>query len=629
MSAHAGIFYFDGRAVPPQTIDALTTACQPYGPDDGGHSCPSPGVGLIYRALQVTLEDRFERQPLRLADGRILVWDGRLDNRTDLMMELGLPPSRGTPDSQIVGEACQRWGDEACRRLTGDWSFAIWDPQHRQVTLACDFVGARALYYVVTESYSAWATALEGLVDLTGRRTDFDDDYLYATATQTRLPSRTPYRGIARLLAGHLTHINDNGTPTSKRFWRLPADVIRYRDRRDYAVHLRAIFRDAVAARLRSSHPVWMELSGGWDSSTIVCMAARIAAEGGGACTTPSLSTLSYTTPGSLESDETRFVDAVSAHTGLPNIKIEVEHTAPPNFPVPIHLRDVNPAIERSYDRMRQASVRVLTTGIFGDPVMGNYALDLTSIVWSIRQLKPVAFLRALREWSLASKRTAWQLAWMAATEFLPERVEVSRLCQTAQRVRATGASPSFAKPESARAAALFRSNQETYVHWCREESRPLVSRQFLRDLVGYSFGGYFMSPPEARGITFTHPFVDRRVLEYIASIPWSVVCEPGRPRALMRDAFGPIVPERIARRFSKGYIAPFFARRASVMVPLLSNVGVTPLVVERGYASASILVKRLEESHAGSPSASQYLVSLGVLERWLTQAAAERRATA
>jgi len=44
MSAHAGLFYFDGRPVPPEAIRTLSDACRPYGLDRAGQLCPSPGV---------------------------------------------------------------------------------------------------------------------------------------------------------------------------------------------------------------------------------------------------------------------------------------------------------------------------------------------------------------------------------------------------------------------------------------------------------------------------------------------------------------------------------------------------------------------------------------------------------
>ncbi len=622
MSAQAGIFYFDRRPVPQDVMTALTAACRPYGPDGGSHVCPSPGVALIHHALRITPEDDVDRQPVQCADGKVLTWDGRLDNRVDVMMALGLAPSRGTPDSQVVAEACQRWGDAVFERLYGDWSLTIWDPQQRHITLACDFMAQRGLYYVTTDSYCAWCTALVGLVELTGRWTDFDEDVLQGAVMPMRIPGRTPYRGLRSLFGGHFLRINEDGTSSNTPYWRLPADEIRYRDPRDYAVHFRTVFREAITQRMRTSRPVWMDLSGGWDSSSIVCMAARVLADGGAAA--PSLMTVSYTTPRSREGDETPFMDEVSAHTGLAGIKIPMEHDAPPNFPVPEHVIDMNHAVMQAYEQMHRAGARVLLGGGLGDAIMGNFELDITSIAWSIRSARPFALARALRAWGLGSQRTAWELVWKAISELLPTRMTVARLWKDALGPqRSSGNVPLFMDlcPNNERGFALFRATQQALENWCVENERPYVSRRFLRAVGNGLLTGQFTYYPHAKDLTVSQIYLDRRVIEYIGSIPWSVVCEPGRPRALMRDALGPILPDRISRRFSKGYAAPYFARRATALAAMLSEGYRPPLVVERGYVDGRRLTERLEQSQAGPSVTSSGLVLAGVLEAWLRQA--------
>jgi asparagine synthase (glutamine-hydrolysing) len=631
MSAHAGLFYFDGRPVPSDALDTLAAACRPFGPDNSAHACPTPGVALSYHALRVTPEDEFERQPVRLADGRLLTWSGRLDDRDDFVAELGLPPSHTTPDSQIVAEACMRWNDDVFQRLIGDWSLALWNPRNQHVTIACDPFAVRALFYLVTDSYCAWSTALEGLVDLTGRSTDFDDEYLQARAISIFLPGRTPYRGISLLPGGHFVRFTRNGVQSPQQYWHLPTHTIRYQDRRDYATHLRMLFRQAVADRLRSSHPVRMELSGGWDSSAVVCMAARVAADSTDGALAPKLETFSYITPKDREADEERFMDAVLAHTGLPAHKIPFEHDDPPYFPAPVHLREVHPGLVAAYADAREAGVRVVMTGRFGDLTMGNFPVDVASIVWSIRLGRPLALFQALRSWSLASQRTAWQLLWMAITELLPERVEVAHLCRRYDRSESQegGSVPIIdLAPSHSEAMNLVRPSIAAWVHWCRQEQRPHVSRKFLQGLAEGALGSRGTSRPDCTGLVLTHPYSDRRLIDYMSSIPWSIVCEPGRPRALMRDALGPIMPERVTRRFSKGRYQAYHARRVSVIASLMSDTRATPEVVARRYVSAEKLAQRLQELRAGSSSAWNALLSAGIVETWLAKALAAPAAT-
>src|SRR5262245_54505466 len=102
MSAHAGIHCFDGRPVTRDTLATLIAALAAYGPDGGREASPSPGVALVTRRLLITPEDSADHQPVELANGSWLTWDGRLDNRVDLMRELGLRGGDGMADAHVV-----------------------------------------------------------------------------------------------------------------------------------------------------------------------------------------------------------------------------------------------------------------------------------------------------------------------------------------------------------------------------------------------------------------------------------------------------------------------------------------------------------------------------------------------
>jgi asparagine synthase (glutamine-hydrolysing) len=372
MSAHAGIRYFDGRPVRPDTIATLAATLEPYGPDGGTNASPAPGLALFSRRLCVTAEDRADVQPVALSNGAWLTWDGRLDNRADLMMELGMRPTPDVIDARIAARAVDSWGeDDTWRHLVGDWSAAVCDPASGAVTLAVDFMGVRPLYYVITESYCAWSTALEGLVALTGRREDLNDVFFLCSMMRCRMPGHTPYRGIEAVVSGHRVRIDSSGVTNIRQYWHLPASTIRYHDVRDYQVHLRTVFREAVRRRLRTSGPAWMELSGGWDSSAIVCMAARLAEEG--ASVAPALMTASYVSPADPESDETRFIAAVEEQVNLPFVHVELDHASTPIVPNPIHFCTAPPEALALYERIRASGARVLMSGRFGDGVFGNF----------------------------------------------------------------------------------------------------------------------------------------------------------------------------------------------------------------------------------------------------------------
>src|SRR6201990_3513335 len=80
-------------------------------------------------------------QPL----SEVLHWDGRLDNRSDLLLRLSLP--RESSNKAIARASCDHWGTEGLVQLIGDWSLVLRDHKNRATVLASDFAGVRPLYY--------------------------------------------------------------------------------------------------------------------------------------------------------------------------------------------------------------------------------------------------------------------------------------------------------------------------------------------------------------------------------------------------------------------------------------------------------------------------------------------------
>src|SRR5271166_127816 len=77
----------------------------------------------------------------------ILSWDGRLDNRDDLLLRLSDSPRGDTSNAALALAAYERWGTSGFVRLIGDWSLVIRDRANRTIILASDFAGVRPLYY--------------------------------------------------------------------------------------------------------------------------------------------------------------------------------------------------------------------------------------------------------------------------------------------------------------------------------------------------------------------------------------------------------------------------------------------------------------------------------------------------
>jgi len=131
---------------------------------------------------------------------KVLHFDGRLDNRSDLLLRLSLKSN--TSNAAIARASYERWGTAGFIQLIGDWSLVIRDYVNRMTILVSDLAGVRPLYYHVQEGRVQWSNRLQALVEETGI-TDLDEQYIAGFLTIGGCANRTPYKGIYSVPPGH------------------------------------------------------------------------------------------------------------------------------------------------------------------------------------------------------------------------------------------------------------------------------------------------------------------------------------------------------------------------------------------------------------------------------------------
>ena len=130
MSAFGGIVNFGNTPLPADRslLTELGRKLETYSPDGGGDVVVG-NIGMSYRAFCTTPESHLDVQPLITSQGQMLTWNGRLDNRDELIRQLrnDLPGGRTVTDLEIVIAAYLRWGIDCFVRLLGDFSWrAMW-----------------------------------------------------------------------------------------------------------------------------------------------------------------------------------------------------------------------------------------------------------------------------------------------------------------------------------------------------------------------------------------------------------------------------------------------------------------------------------------------------------------------
>ena len=147
MSAIGGICNFDGAPVDNAAFLALDQGLKSRAPD-GGRRVHNGSVAMAYRAFHTNRESRSQTQPLISIYGHVLCWDGRLDNREEIIADLRNDAAGDRADVNVVMAAYLRWGADFLPKLIGDYAFSLWDPFGKSLILARDFIGPRTLFYL-------------------------------------------------------------------------------------------------------------------------------------------------------------------------------------------------------------------------------------------------------------------------------------------------------------------------------------------------------------------------------------------------------------------------------------------------------------------------------------------------
>jgi asparagine synthase (glutamine-hydrolysing) len=256
-----------------------------YGPHGG--DCKIEGqIGTGHLLLEINPEDAFENQPVQGVRGPV-VSAARLDNRAALLEAFQISSTEALrfSDGHLASLAFDRWGEELCSHLQGDWALAAWDARERRLLLARDACGNATLYYFEGNGFVAFASALKALLALPGVVKEPDRLRLAEVLVSWQHDAElTAYKGFRRLVWAHAMTVGPDGQTRTWRHWSPEGrEMLAYRRDEEYEEAFLEHYTRAVQSCLRTRKPVAATLSGGRDSGSVVAMAAPIlAAQGRG-----------------------------------------------------------------------------------------------------------------------------------------------------------------------------------------------------------------------------------------------------------------------------------------------------------------------------------------------------------
>jgi asparagine synthase (glutamine-hydrolysing) len=277
MCGIAGIVYHNQeRAVDPADLQRMCHSLIHRGPDDEGfHIDRNAGIGM--RRLKV-IDLATGHQPISNEDGRLwIVFNGEIYNYPVLRKELEERGHRFSThtDTETILHAYEEYGEDCVTRLNGMFAFAIWDRHQRKLFLSRDRLGVKPLYYALDKSGFVFGSELKALLECREISREMDLEALDRFLTFEYIPAPLSiFKSIKKLLPGH-SLVYQNGKISIHRYWDLRYNKVD-KSEDELATSLYSLLRDSVRIRLLSDVPLGAFLSGGIDSSTIVCIMSEI-----------------------------------------------------------------------------------------------------------------------------------------------------------------------------------------------------------------------------------------------------------------------------------------------------------------------------------------------------------------
>ncbi len=251
-------------------------------PEESGYN-----LAFAHRRLSIIDLSPSGHQPMCNEDGTIwIIYNGEIYNFHDLRDQLKALGHRfvSQTDTEVILHAYEEWGVEALPRFNGMWAFCILDMGNRKLFCARDRFGVKPFHYYVDEKRFIFSSEIKALLK-TGIPRKPNDGRLYDFLASSIVDhtSETFFEGVKRLNGGEYLHVDmASGGLTAGRYWDLDLSRkdhgISHEELTERFYHL---LQDSVRLRLISDVPVGTCLSGGLDSSTIVCLVDKLMREEG------------------------------------------------------------------------------------------------------------------------------------------------------------------------------------------------------------------------------------------------------------------------------------------------------------------------------------------------------------
>jgi asparagine synthase (glutamine-hydrolysing) len=656
MCGITGIFSTDPRDITPEILRGMTTSIRHRGPDDEGYifintitSRCEPRVGddtiIELKGKMKHLSDPLEsgydlafghrrlsildlsttgHQPMSNETGDLwIIHNGEIYNHEELRIEL-LDKGhvfKSRTDTEVILHSYEQWGEKSLNKFNGMWAFVIWDSRSKKLFCSRDRFGIKPFYYYFDGLKFIFSSEIKAILttDAMERKPNRQSIFDYISYALKDHTGDTFFEDIHQLLPGHFLELDINKRAIAARsYYQIP---LIYQSRHlsdpDYSLQFRQLLEDSIRLRLASDVAVGTCLSGGLDSSSIVCLVDKLRLDSG---LKQQNSHQTFSARFSEQGfDEGKYIQDVVNQT-----RVDAHYAYPTGastweiLPKLIwHQEGPSSALYLSgqwetYKLARQSGIKVILDGQGGDELLAGYDIYYAALFSHL--MRTFQCSKLAREYLIRYRlygKSATSDIFKAAYHLLPR---VGK--QFSRRLMRVDGNPCLSKDFQAGLRDNFFQKQG------EEISRTNTFDDYLYDKFTYSILPGLLHDQDknsmAHSIESRLPFLDYRLVEMVSSMPWQQKIYRGQRKYVLRNSMRGILPESVEKRLDKmGFTNPVEVWLKKSFADEVNDIIHSTRFAQRGYFNSNQVKQDFKAYQNGRKNISRKIWRWVNLELW------------
>ena len=621
-----GIYGIAAQNVDRNFLENATNTLAHRGPDDAGFYLDGQ-IGLGHRRLSI-IDLAGSHQPIFNEDrSKCIIFNGEIYNYSGLRNRLlGLGHSFATSgDTETILHAYEEWGEACVEHLSGMFAFAIWDSTERVLFLARDRLGIKPLFYGAYKHGFCFASEMKAILADEQFPRGIDDAALASYFMLSYIPGEaTIYPAIRKLLPGHTLTWRDSNYSIRK-YWDLDFVSDQGKSEEYFIRGAMGLLSEAVGSHMVSEVPLGAFLSGGLDSSAIVALMSKYAANpvntfcmGFGGDVGGYLDERPY-----ARQVAERYATRHEEYEVIPSVEGLVE-TIVRAFDEPCADDSVIPSY--FVCKIARENVTVALSGLGGDEAFAGYERYLGFALSGWLRQFPAAILTGLLQ---------------PAVEKLPERSDGHYTVNHMKRfVRSAVLPPDdcylgFIHKMKPNIRTKFFANPEhfdPYYASCRDlvlghfnsgsvsGNANSLNRALYCDIKTYLPEDILCVTDRMsmqHGLEVRVPFLDHRFLEFCATIPAEMKLRFMQKKYLMKKAVRTLLPKEVISHRKQGFVGPMTRWLKNDLKPFVIETLSEKNLRKHNLLNCGTVRTILEEHFSGREIHDTLIWSMVIFQTW------------